>query len=180
MWDKCVLFSDKIRLVTLFPVGVTDVLLFAYGCKVWLLPSITVHEQKRLVLYIKNITLYCICINSTSHQREFFYIQWIEWVSGLDIFCTHNIISCNNKIYEKCINQTLVYIAEFEIAKPLSRQNGSWSEAYGLSSLASFGDTKLIIAIFLTYTLTQLGMLVNIWSYIRSKSESVFKMWFNW
>ena len=52
------------------------------------------------------------------------------------------------KHYEKCVHHTLVYTAEFEITNPMSRQNGSCSRTYGLSSLASFGDTQLIHVIF--------------------------------
>jgi hypothetical protein len=66
------------------------------------------------------------------------------------------------KRYEKCIKNTLVYTAEFEITNPLSGQNGSCSGAYGLSSLASFGDTKLILVILWMDTLIQTDVLLNI------------------
>lgn len=66
------------------------------------------------------------------------------------------------KHYEKCVHHTLVYTAEFEIANPMSRQNDACSRAYILSSLASFGNTKLIHVTFWMNTLTQANMLVNI------------------
>lgn len=63
VWDKYVLFTVKISLVTLHTKAVTDVL-FAYSFKVWFLPSITVLEQKCLVLY--NRTLLCTAYASTA------------------------------------------------------------------------------------------------------------------